>query len=124
MEANITMATMIAEPYPIFSIIGMPETLSPRIATITVTPAKSTERPAVALARPMAIGHRLAGGQVLAMPGEDEERVVDADAQTQHHRDDAGHFWDRDDSGHDADGAAADHDGDERRHDRQAHRDQ
>ena len=55
-EASIVTATMIAEPYPIIAIIGMPETLRPRMAMITVTPANSTDSPAVALARPMATG--------------------------------------------------------------------
>ena len=54
--ASIVTATMIAEAQPIVAIIGMPETWSPAMATITVTPANSTDRPAVALARPMATG--------------------------------------------------------------------
>ena len=47
---------MIADAQPIIVIIGMPETCRPAMATTTVTPAKSTDRPAVALARPIASG--------------------------------------------------------------------
>ena len=38
------------------AIIGMPETYRPAMASTTVTPANRTDRPAVALARPMASG--------------------------------------------------------------------
>ena len=54
--ASIVTATMIAEAQPMIAIIGMPETCSPAMARMTVAPAKSTERPAVALARPTATG--------------------------------------------------------------------
>ena len=48
------IATIRADPQPIVVSIGMPATCRLAIATTTVMPAKSTERPAVALARPTA----------------------------------------------------------------------
>ena len=60
------------------------------MATITVTPAKSTDSPAVALARPMATRDRHARVEVLPVPSQDEQRVVDADTQAEHDADDAG----------------------------------
>ena len=54
--AIIVMRTIRAEAQPIIVIIGMPETCRPAMATTTVTPAKSTDRPAVAFARPIASG--------------------------------------------------------------------
>ena len=63
-------------------------TASPASAMTTVTPAKSTAEPAVPTARP----GRLLGGQpveqVLPVPGGDEERVVDADREAEHQRQD------------------------------------
>src|SRR3712207_4253801 len=44
-DASMTTATMIAEPYPIIVIIGIPDTLRPRMATMTVTPANNTDKP-------------------------------------------------------------------------------
>ena len=65
---------------------------------MTVTPAKSTDRPAVALARPMATGTDMPGREVLPVPGQDEQRVVDADSEAEHHRDDTGDLRHRHDA--------------------------
>ena len=117
-------ATIIAEAQPIIVIIGMPETCRPAMATMTVTPANSTDRPAVALARPIASGTGMPGLEVLTVPGQDEQRVVDADTETEHHADDGGDLGHGDDAGHDADAADADQEADQGDHDRQAHRDE
>ena len=53
----------------------------------TVAPAKSTAWPAVALARPAASRHASCPScEVLAVAGDDEQRVVDADAEADHRR--------------------------------------
>ena len=88
--ATIVTATISAEPQPIIDIIGMPATCRPRIAMITVSPANSTDWPAVALARPIATGHRHARREVLAVPGQDEQGVVDPHTEPEHQADDAG----------------------------------
>ena len=54
--ASIVTATINADAHPMTASIGIPEICIPAIATTTVTPANSTERPAVALARPVASG--------------------------------------------------------------------
>ena len=54
--AIIVMATISADAQPIIVIIGMPDTCRPAMASTTVEPAKSTERPAVAFAPPIASG--------------------------------------------------------------------
>jgi len=54
--AITTTATMSADPQPIVVVIGMPATCRPPIATTTVMPANSTDRPAVAFALPTASG--------------------------------------------------------------------
>ena len=54
--ASIVIATMTAEAQPIIVIIGIPDTCSPAMASTTVLPANSTDRPAVAFALPIASG--------------------------------------------------------------------
>ena len=54
--ASMVTATITAVAQPIAVIIGIPDTCSPTIATMTVRPAKSTDSPAVAFARPTATG--------------------------------------------------------------------
>ncbi len=56
-------------------------TYSPSRATQTVPPAKSTARPAVLSERTAASSERQAGLEAVAVPRDDEQRVVDADAQ-------------------------------------------
>ena len=58
------------------------------------------------------------------MAGQDEQGVVDADAETHHHRHDGGDLRHREDAGEQPDRAEADEQPDQRDHDRQAHRDQ
>ena len=50
--ASIVTATISADVQPIAAIIGTPASCRPAIARTTVLPAKRTESPAVALARP------------------------------------------------------------------------
>ena len=58
-----------------------PERIIPAIAIITVKPEISTERPEVAAAASMRGTRALAGGPLLALALEVEERVVDADGE-------------------------------------------
>ena len=55
----------------------------------TMPPAKITAWPAVATARPADSSTVEARGEELAVAGDDEERVVDADAEPDHRSDDA-----------------------------------
>ena len=68
----------------------MPTTVRPTRAMTTVMPAKTTAEPAVA----GGLGGRLGGlepvAQVLAVAGEDEQRVVDADREAEHRGQDRG----------------------------------
>ena len=121
---DIVTATISAEPQPIVVSIGMPATCRPAIATTTVMPAKSTDSPAVALARPTASGTGMPVGEVLPVPGQDEQRVVDADAEPEHRGDDGGDRRDGDVAREDADRAGADEQADQRDADGQAHRHQ
>ena len=73
----------------------------------------------VGLAGGLGYGH--AGGEVLAVAGQDEERVVDADAEGEHQADDGGDLGHRGEAGKDAEGAGADQDRDERDADRGTH---
>ena len=62
------------------------------MAITTVAPANTTAWPAVAFARPAASSTVMPSCEVLAVAGDDEQRVVDADAETDHrgeHRRDA-----------------------------------
>ena len=61
--------------------------------------------------------------QVLAVPGDDEQRVVDADAEADHHAQDQRELGDVHEGGQHADGGGADEDAHERGDDRQAHGD-
>jgi hypothetical protein len=51
--ASMVIATISAEAHPMTASIGMPASCMPAMATTTVTPANITDRPAVALARPL-----------------------------------------------------------------------
>ena len=63
---------------------GTSATARPRIETTTVPPAKTTGRPAVATARPTDSSTVEPAREVLPVPGEHEQRVVDADAEPDH----------------------------------------
>ena len=58
------------------------------------------------------------------MTGQDEQRVVDAHAETHHDRDDRGDLRHGEHTGHETDGAHPDEERDQRDHDRKAHRDE
>ena len=80
----------------------------------TVAPATSTERPAVASASTTASPGLSPGGHGRSMTGEDEQRVVDADAEAHHHaelRRPVGHVGHR---GEDAEQRAGDREAEER----------
>ena len=62
-----------------------PMTIIPRKEMTTVSPAKVTARPAVSIAMAIASSDRVAVVEVLAVAGDDEQRVVDADAEADHH---------------------------------------
>ncbi len=79
-------ATPIADAMPSLPISGSPMTSRPAIATITIRPAATTEEPAVAGAGRPRRG-RVARGRLLAEAADDEQRVVDAGAEAEHHRD-------------------------------------
>ena len=49
-------ATIKADAHPMTASIGIPEICMPAMATTTVTPANSTDSPAVAFAWPVAWG--------------------------------------------------------------------
>ena len=67
-----------------------PITSIPRKEITTVTPAKVTARPAVSIAMAVASSDRVAVVEVLAVPGDDEERVVDAHAEADHQAEELG----------------------------------
>ena len=74
----------------------------------TVPPANTTAWPAVATARPTASGTVSPGSQVLAVPGDQEQRVVDAHAEADHGCHDRRPDGDVDDVGDQRQGARAD----------------
>ncbi len=65
---------------------GMRATASPTRAIMTVSPAKTTAEPAVATARPADSSGSRPCGQLVAVAGQDEQRVVDPHGQADHHR--------------------------------------
>ena len=76
---------------------GRPVSIRPRTAITTVPPARITLRPAVVTASTTASWRLLAGVQRRAEAGEDEQRVVDADAdpdQARHRGRPVGHVDD------------------------------
>ena len=82
-----TAPTPIAAAMPSLPISGMPITSRPAIATITTTPAATTDAPEVAAAFADASRGRVAGGDLLAVAADDQQRVVDARAEAEHDRD-------------------------------------
>ena len=59
----------------------------------------------------------------MAMTGDDEQRVIDAHAEADHHAQDQGELRDVHDGGQDADAGGADEDAEQRRHDGKPHGD-
>ena len=78
------ISTMTEVAIPAAVMNGMPATARPRIAITTVPPAKITAWPAVATARPTDSSTVMPCGEELAVAGDEEERVVDADAEPDH----------------------------------------
>ena len=63
-----------------------PTSRMPSIETITTRPANTTARPAVAIALDGGASRLVTVGEVAAEPGDDEQRVVDADTEADHRR--------------------------------------
>ena len=114
--------TEVATPAAVMN--GTPASANPRMAMTTVPPAKITAWPAVATARPTDSSTLHASGQVLAMTGHQEQRVVDTDAEPDH----AGHLRrparDVDDVGDERHRADADGQAEQRHADGKTHRDE
>ena len=72
---------------PSLPISGIPITSRPAIATITIRPAATTEDPAVAAAFADASRTLSPRRHLFPYAGDDQERVVDARAEAEHHRD-------------------------------------
>ena len=79
--------------------------------------------PAVAFGGAGGVGDAHAVVQVLAVAGDDEQRVVDADAEADHHAEDQREVGNVDERRQDADAGGADEHAHQRSDDRQAHRD-
>ena len=77
-------STMTEVAMPAAVMNGMPAKAMPRTAMTTVPPAKITVWPAVATARPAGLRHGQALRQELAVPGDEEQGVVDAHAEGDH----------------------------------------
>ena len=66
---------------------GIPMTSRPAIASMTISPAATTEAPEVAADFADASRRLSPGGDLLAVAADDQQRVVDAGAEAEHHRD-------------------------------------
>ena len=93
------------------------------MAITTVEPANSTDLAGGGVRRAGGVGDAHAVVQVLAVAGDDEQRVVDADTEADHHAEDHREVRDVDERRQDADAGRADEHAHERGDDRQAHRD-
>ena len=82
MTTSTASTTVKANPF----MAGCPISRMPSIEMTTVRPANSTARPAVAIAVRVARSGILAVGQAAAEPRDDQQRVVDADADADHGR--------------------------------------
>ena len=91
--ATVT-ATYRAAVNPSVVTYGMRIRARPHRAMHTVMAANSTAEPEVARASPAAVVGVHAGGQVLAVAADDEQRVVDAHAQADHGAQHGGHAAD------------------------------
>ena len=89
---------------------------------ITVIPAKSTARPAVSTASIAAVARLQPLVEAVAEAGEDEQRVVDADAEPDHRRQLRRELGGVEDVGAERDQAEADAEREQRGDDRQPHR--
>ena len=82
--AQTATATPTAAATPITVRNGIWATASPQSAMITVVPANTTADPAVAEAWARDSSTPIPVGQLAAVPGDDEQAVVDADRQPDH----------------------------------------
>ena len=90
MTATVT-AALTARPWTkLTPIRSMPSS-----EMTTVMPAKSTERPAVSMAIETDVAHVVAGVELFPVAGDDEQRVVDADAEADHDAEERGELGDR-----------------------------
>ena len=85
-DATIITSTVAAAPAPRPRMKSTPIRKSPQSEITTVAPAKSTARPAVSMASSTAALRTQTVVQPLAVPGDDEQRVVDPDAEPDHRR--------------------------------------
>ena len=121
-DASIVVSTPIEMPMATPRMIDVFMSSRPSTEITTVVPAKSTARPAVSTRVHDAAFGIEPGREVLAVSRDDEQRVVDADAEADHRHRRGGEV------GHVDDGAHAQHDRDtgadaeQRGADRQAHR--
>ncbi len=117
------MSTMIEMATPAAVMNGTPATARPRIAITTVPPAKTTACPAVATARPTDSSTEKLASEELAVAGDDEQGIVDADAEADH-RPDVGHpRRDLDQIRDERHRADSEGEAEDRQTDRQPHRD-
>ena len=111
-------STTIEVPSPMEARKPTPVSTRAAIARTTVPPAKKTAVPDEPMAADSACGVGLPGGAVLAVPGDDEQGVVDADAEPDHRADGRRGGGDVQAAGQQHDAAEPDGDGDQREHDR------
>ena len=117
------VSTMSEMAIPPAVMNGTPATARPRIAMTTVPPAKTTDLPAVATARPADSSTDSPVREVFAVPGDEDQRVVDAHAEADHaaeHRRPTRDVDQIGDQGHRAD---PERETEQRHADRQSHRD-
>ena len=119
--ASMVAATVIALARPSADTNGIPIRNRLSSATITVEPATSTERPAVPTAVWIDSARLVAGEHPLPVPGHDQQRIVDPDAEPDHRRDDRCGGPDRDPRGQQPHDRQAEGEGEQGRHDRHDH---
>ena len=118
------MNTVPAAARPMLVRNGMPTIDSADSAISTVRPAKTTAEPGGADRAADRLLPVVGVVQLGAVARQDEQRVVDADGQTDHGGQDRGRGADGGEGGGDADAEHAEADADQRGEDRQAGRDQ
>ena len=118
--ATIT-ATAAISPSVVTS--GMPATASETSAIVTVPPAKNTAPPEVAAARAIDSSSSSPSPRPAEVARDDEEGVVDPDAEADHRRQRRGDRRDREDVAEQPDDREREHQPDDRVEDRQQHRD-
>ncbi len=116
-----TRSTADMAPIARPSMKGRPTTNRPSSDMTTVPPANMTARPAVDSATTVAVARVAALRQPLPVAGDDEQGVVDADAEADHGHQLRTECRHGQDVAEQVDDAEADRDPDERGDDRQAH---